>query len=102
MAEHGDFLTDVLHECPGHRVLVEDEDEVLPVRHEYEIVREQRMHERFQVGPQVAAHPCRGAQPRGVDQFTSQGHTLMVPVQQRGHRDEPLTWSDLLDGVLPP
>ena len=101
VAEQRDLLADVLHEHAGRHVPVEHQDEVLAVRHERQLVGQQAVHERAQVGAQVRAHPVGRGRP---DARTRPSRTRRrgVPVQQRGHRREPLGGGDQRHRALAP
>ena len=60
---HRDLLADVLHEHPRRHVVAQHQHQVLAVRHERQVVGEQAVHERPEVGAQVAAQPRAGSSP---------------------------------------
>ncbi len=102
VAEDGDLLADVLHDRADHDVVAQDEDEVLAVRHEREVVREERVGERAQVGVEVGAHPVGGVEPGGAHERGRVRGAVGVAVQERGHGGEALPGRGARHGALAP
>ena len=102
LAENGRLLADVLHEGPGDDVVAHAQDEVLSVRHEHHVVREQGVHQRVQVCAEVAVQPFLRGEAGGADQLGDQSRALVVAVQQSGHRERLLAVLEQRHGVLPP
>ena len=90
-----DLLADVLHEGAARHVAVEDEDDVLPVRHEGEVVHAEAVHDGPQVGPEHPADPFGRADGAGRDELGDERTTVGVAVQQPGEAHEPLSRSEL-------
>ena len=69
----GDLLGDVLVDRALDDAVLEDEDDVLAVRHEHQVVGVEAVQERGEVGVQVAAQPVRRGEARLLDQGAREG-----------------------------
>ena len=61
---HHDLLGDVLHDGPDRHAVLEDQDHVLAVRHKRQLVAVEAVHQRHEVGLEVAAAATRPAPAR--------------------------------------
>ncbi len=102
VGDDGDLLADVLHDHPHRDVVAQHHDQVLAVRHEGEVVREQAVHEGPEVGAQVGRDPRVRGEPGGRDQLGDVRHPVGVAVQQRGHRGQPLALREPRHRALAP
>ncbi len=90
LAQDRHLLADVLHEHPVDPVVAQHQDQVLPVRHEREVVREQAVHERVEVGVEVGTQPRVRGQTGRAHQGGRERAAGRVAVQQARHGREPL------------